>query len=193
MLTWVLVGAGGASGSVVTVLVLRRPSRRRLLLTTATVCGSMGVLSAYPFWPALTASVTFGALGSAASMIAVAAAPPVWLGTDSILRSAMAVTRRLAGTVDWYGSTRDEETCCAADSYDPRQPQFTVPRKVIKGGSFLCADSYCMRYRPAARRPQQVDTGMSHIGFRCITRQTDGLTTLASAGTAHASMGLAKR
>ena len=38
---------------------------------------------------------------------------------------------------------------------------------MIKGGSFLCADSYCMRYRPAARRPQMIDTGMSHIGFRC--------------------------
>lgn len=36
------------------------------------------------------------------------------------------------------------------------------------GGSFLCADSYCMRYRPAARRPQMIDTGMSHIGFRCV-------------------------
>jgi formylglycine-generating enzyme required for sulfatase activity len=43
-----------------------------------------------------------------------------------------------------------------------------VPRKVIKGGSFLCADSYCRRYRPAARRPQMIDTGMSHIGFRCV-------------------------
>ena len=53
-------------------------------------------------------------------------------------------------------------------SYDPAQPQFRVPRKVIKGGSFLCADSYCLRYRPAARRPQMIDTGMSHIGFRCV-------------------------
>ena len=70
------------------------------------------------------------------------------------------------GTAD----TRDVEPCCAADSYDPNQPQFQIPRKVIKGGSFLCADSYCLRYRPAARRPQMVDTGMSHIGFRCISR-----------------------
>jgi sulfatase modifying factor 1 len=53
------------------------------------------------------------------------------------------------------------------ESLDPRQPQFRMPRKVIKGGSFLCADSYCLRYRPAARRPQMIDTGMSHIGFRC--------------------------
>lgn len=73
-------------------------------------------------------------------------------------------------TVDWYGPRRDEQPCCAPESVDPAQPQFGVPRKVIKGGSFLCADSYCMRYRPAARRPQAVDTGMSHIGFRCIKR-----------------------
>ena len=48
------------------------------------------------------------------------------------------------------------------------QSQFAIPRKVIKGGSFLCADSYCRRYRPAARRPQMIDTGMSHIGLRCV-------------------------
>jgi formylglycine-generating enzyme required for sulfatase activity len=85
-------------------------------------------------------------------------------------------------TTDWYTSshTRDAgEACCVpADprggsvdqSFDPAQPQFRVPRKVIKGGSFACADSYCMRYRPAARRPQMIDTGMSHIGFRCVVR-----------------------
>ena len=45
-------------------------------------------------------------------------------------------------------------------SYDPAQPQFRIPRKVIKGGSHLCADTYCLRYRPAARRPQMIDTGI---------------------------------
>ncbi len=80
-------------------------------------------------------------------------------------------------TSDWYQESRwpDTAPCCIArdprggtseDSLDPNQPQFRVPRKVIKGGSFLCADSYCLRYRPAARRPQMADTGMSHIGFR---------------------------
>jgi formylglycine-generating enzyme required for sulfatase activity len=73
-------------------------------------------------------------------------------------------------TSDWYGADRATQSCCAADSYDPHQPQFKIGRKVIKGGSFLCADSYCLRYRPAARRPQMVDTGMSHIGFRCVKR-----------------------
>lgn len=71
-------------------------------------------------------------------------------------------------TMDWYAADATAESCCAENSYDPEQPQFRIRRKVIKGGSFLCADSYCQRYRPAARRPQMVDTGMSHIGFRCI-------------------------
>ncbi|TFV60908.1 formylglycine-generating enzyme family protein [Mycobacterium sp. PS03-16] len=71
-------------------------------------------------------------------------------------------------TTDFYTDTGT--ACCAEDSYDPAQPQFRVPRRVVKGGSFLCADSYCLRYRPAARRGQPVDTGMSHIGFRCLKR-----------------------
>ena len=48
-----------------------------------------------------------------------------------------------------------------------RSRSSAIGRKVIKGGSHLCADTYCLRYRPAARRPQMVDTGMSHVGFRC--------------------------
>jgi len=83
-------------------------------------------------------------------------------------------------TSDWYTDHHPENTntaCCVPhnppgsteqDSLDPAQPQFRIPRKVIKGGSFLCADTYCQRYRPAARRPQMIDTGMSHIGLRCI-------------------------
>jgi sulfatase modifying factor 1 len=84
-------------------------------------------------------------------------------------------------TADWYASEHPEndKPCCIpvnprgadeAASLDAAQPQFRVPRKVLKGGSFLCADSYCRRYRPAARRPQMVDTGMSHVGFRCVRR-----------------------
>ena len=45
-----------------------------------------------------------------------------------------------------------------------------IPRKVMKGGSHLCAPNYCRRYRPAARMAQPVDTGTSHLGFRCILR-----------------------
>jgi formylglycine-generating enzyme required for sulfatase activity len=43
-------------------------------------------------------------------------------------------------------------------------------RLVIKGGSHLCAPSYCLRYRPAARQPQTRDTSTSHLGFRCVMR-----------------------
>jgi formylglycine-generating enzyme len=50
-------------------------------------------------------------------------------------------------------------------SFDPRQPY--SPLRVQKGGSFLCNDSYCTRYRPSARHGCTPDTGMSHIGFRC--------------------------
>jgi formylglycine-generating enzyme required for sulfatase activity len=76
-------------------------------------------------------------------------------------------------TSDWY-QDHEPTDCCAPEnprggdqenSVDPAE-QFAVPRKVVKGGSFLCADSYCQRYRPAARRAQMIDTGMSHVGFR---------------------------
>lgn len=43
-----------------------------------------------------------------------------------------------------------------------------IPRRVLKGGSHLCSPDYCFRFRPAARSPQAEDTGMSHIGFRCV-------------------------
>jgi formylglycine-generating enzyme len=83
-------------------------------------------------------------------------------------------------TSDWYGGGHSGDGCCVPsnptgareqDSFDPAQPQFRIPRRVIKGGSHLCADSYCLRYRPAARRPLMVDTGMSHVGFRCVRRR----------------------
>ena len=56
------------------------------------------------------------------------------------------------------------------DSFDPQLPEIRIPQRVLKGGSHLCAPNYCLRYRPAARRPQMVDTGTTHIGFRCVSR-----------------------
>ena len=87
-------------------------------------------------------------------------------------------------TSDWYATRHrvDEPAQCACtpssprgcapmeESYDPAQPAIRIPRRVLKGGSHLCAPNYCLRYRPAARSPQMIDTGMSHIGFRCIVR-----------------------
>jgi hypothetical protein len=58
-------------------------------------------------------------------------------------------------------------------SHEPHMPTIRIPRKVLKGGSHLCAPNYCLRYRPAARSPQPVDSGSSHIGFRCITRPVE--------------------
>jgi formylglycine-generating enzyme len=61
----------------------------------------------------------------------------------------------------------------AEDSFDPRQPEIRIPRRVLKGGSHLCAPSYCRRYRPAARHAQPVDTSTSHVGFRCVVREKE--------------------
>jgi formylglycine-generating enzyme len=55
--------------------------------------------------------------------------------------------------------------CCA-----PSEPGAHIPRRVIKGGSHLCAPNYCLRYRPAARQFEAVDTATVHIGFRCVVR-----------------------
>ena len=87
-------------------------------------------------------------------------------------------------TRDWYADRPGEVEAACCDpaseearreaSLDPAQPRFRIPRRVVKGGSYLCADEYCLRYRPAARRPQMVDTGTSHVGFRCIRVTTPG-------------------
>jgi len=56
--------------------------------------------------------------------------------------------------------------CCA-----PQPPDAGAPRRVLKGGSHLCAPNYCQRYRPAERWPQPIDTSTSHVGFRCLVRR----------------------
>lgn len=76
-------------------------------------------------------------------------------------------------TTDWYAATGTvTAACCGAGpaAADPENPHPRIPRKVLKGGSHLCAPNYCRRYRPAARMPQSIDTGTSHLGFRCIVR-----------------------
>lgn len=84
-------------------------------------------------------------------------------------------------TADWYSAHHQidaAKACCIPSnphgaaregSHDPADPA-RIPRKVIKGGSHLCAASYCLRYRPAARTAQALDTSTSHAGFRCIAR-----------------------
>jgi formylglycine-generating enzyme required for sulfatase activity len=86
-------------------------------------------------------------------------------------------------TTDWYQDHRKAQlsSCCGgavknphggaqAESSDPRMSHAPIPRRVLKGGSFLCAPNYCRRYRPAARMAQPVDTSTCHVGFRCIVR-----------------------
>jgi formylglycine-generating enzyme required for sulfatase activity len=85
-------------------------------------------------------------------------------------------------TTDWYAPKHPADApkaCCIPEnprgarreaSYDPCQPHIKIPRKVLKGGSHLCAPNYCRRYRPAARHPEPIDTSTSHVGFRCVIR-----------------------
>jgi formylglycine-generating enzyme required for sulfatase activity len=89
-------------------------------------------------------------------------------------------------TADWYADHSQTPThaCCSVS--DPRggseaasidrRDAARVPRRVMKGGSHLCAPNYCRRYRPAARMPQAVDTSTSHLGFRLIASTLERLT-----------------
>jgi len=88
-------------------------------------------------------------------------------------------------TRDWWSTKHEADAgkpCCIPDnprggreqdSYDPCLPKIRIPRKVLKGGSHLCAPNYCRRYRPAARHAEAVDTSTSHVGFRCVIRKGD--------------------
>ena len=71
-------------------------------------------------------------------------------------------------TTDFFaaGDDADAPVCCAP----PLAPGERFPRRVIKGGSHLCAPNYCLRYRPAARQGETIDTSTGHIGFRCVVR-----------------------
>ncbi len=86
-------------------------------------------------------------------------------------------------TTDWYSPKHAQilhKACCMPENPRggadgrratiPAQPNIKIPRKVIKGGSHLCAPSYCRRYRPAARHAEPIDTSTCHLGFRCIKR-----------------------
>jgi formylglycine-generating enzyme len=94
----------------------------------------------------------------------------------------------MAGNVwEWtcdYFRPRHHNAADAAPCCMPRNPAVTepgrdfgsaIPRRVIKGGSHLCAPNYCLRYRPAARQGEAVDSSAGHLGFRCIARPADRL------------------
>jgi formylglycine-generating enzyme required for sulfatase activity len=98
-------------------------------------------------------------------------------------------------TQDWYSLPsvhKERGSCCIPSnpsggteraSKERGAPGSNFGRKVLKGGSHLCAENYCRRYRPAARYPQTIDTTTSHIGFRCarsIQSQRDEGKTVAA-------------
>jgi formylglycine-generating enzyme len=80
----------------------------------------------------------------------------VWEWTDS------------AWTDDHTGRTAEQHSCCAPES--PLHALQEEDRRVMKGGSHLCAPSYCLRYRPPARQGQGVRSSTGHLGFRCVVR-----------------------
>jgi formylglycine-generating enzyme len=67
-------------------------------------------------------------------------------------------------TRDPFAASHGDAACCGPTA-DER-----IPRRIIKGGSHLCAPNYCLRFRPAARQGEAVDTSTGHIGFRCVVR-----------------------
>lgn len=84
-------------------------------------------------------------------------------------------------TADWWSAHHDadpnqpralQNPCGGREetSYDPRRPHFRIPRKVLKGGSHLCAPNHSRRYRPAARQAEPLAMSTNHIGFRCVLR-----------------------
>ena len=67
---------------------------------------------------------------------------------------------------DYYRMSPARNPRGPESSHDPMEPD--IPKRVQRGGSFLCSDQYCVRYRPAGRGKGAVDSGQSHSGFRCV-------------------------
>ena len=74
-------------------------------------------------------------------------------------------------TKDRFEDPRQSRPCCGPDY--PLDDPCGIERRAIRGGSHLCAPSYCLRFRPAARQSETVDTSTSHIGFRCVIRTSE--------------------
>ena len=74
-------------------------------------------------------------------------------------------------TTTWYRPGHEPVEPTKEQSLDPQEPG--AAKRVMKGGSFLCAPNYCGRYRPAARSCTTPDSGLSHLGFRCVRDADD--------------------
>jgi sulfatase modifying factor 1 len=72
---------------------------------------------------------------------------------------------------DYYGKSAANNPKGPADSYDPDEPNMV--KRVQRGGSFLCSDQYCIRYRPGSRGKGEVSSGSNNLGFRCVKDSAD--------------------
>ena len=92
----------------------------------------------------------------------VAAFPPNGYGLYDVCGNVWEWTK------DRFEDPRPNHQCCGPDH--PLDNPCGIERRAIRGGSHLCAPTYCLRFRPAARQSETVDTSTSHIGFRCVIR-----------------------
>jgi formylglycine-generating enzyme len=99
-----------------------------------------------------------------------------WVGTSpvgSFPPNGFGLVDMIGNAWEWTSTTYQARhtvtsPCCGPTATPAQQVTDQTTRKALKGGSHLCAPEYCLRYRPAARSPQSLDTSTTHIGFRCV-------------------------
>ena len=99
-----------------------------------------------------------------------------WVGTSpvgSFPSNGFGLSDMIGNVWEWTTTTylarhAVASPCCGPSPLTSQPADDQTTRKALKGGSHLCAPEYCLRYRPAARSPQSVDTATTHIGFRCV-------------------------
>ena len=100
-----------------------------------------------------------------------------WIGTSPVglfPANDFGLSDMIGNVWEWTTTTYQARhvvmsPCCVPSRTVARPVEDQTARKALKGGSHLCAPEYCLRYRPAARSPQSLDTSTTHIGFRCVT------------------------
>ncbi|HEX6760863.1 MAG TPA: formylglycine-generating enzyme family protein [Propionibacteriaceae bacterium] len=94
-----------------------------------------------------------------------------WVGTSpvgSFPPNGFGLVDMIGNVWEWTTTTYQARHNVTSPCCGPTAAPDQTTRKALKGGSHLCAPEYCLRYRPAARSPQSLDTSTTHIGFRCV-------------------------